>query len=206
MTGVDVLDKVLAGIAAAKSAGLEPIKINAVIVRGHNENEVADFAAFAREHDVKMRFIEFMPLDSGHEWSRADVFSGKEIRERINERFPLVKVSVRSRFGNFSALSFRGWRSRRDRNHRAGDGTVLRRVFANSSDSRRSNSHVSVFNRRTLATRRGSQRRVTRGDRRIHRISDLEKGTSSLHQRSGLRGALTHHELHRRLRNAKYEI
>lgn len=94
MTGVDVLDKVLSGIAAAKSAGLEPIKINAVIVRGHNEDEVADFAAFAREHDVKMRFIEFMPLDSGHEWAREDVVSGKEIRERINERFPLVRVEV----------------------------------------------------------------------------------------------------------------
>jgi GTP 3',8-cyclase len=94
MTGVDVLDKVLAGIAAAKNAELEPIKINAVIVRGHNEDEVADFAAFAREHDVKMRFIEFMPLDSGHEWSRADVVSGREIRERINERFPLVRVDV----------------------------------------------------------------------------------------------------------------
>jgi len=94
MTGVDVLDRVLAGIAAAKEAGLEPIKINAVIVRGHNESEVAEFAAFAREYDVKMRFIEFMPLDSGHEWSRADVVSGKEIRERISERFPLVKVDV----------------------------------------------------------------------------------------------------------------
>lgn len=94
MTGVDVLDKVLAGIAAAKTVGLEPIKINAVIVRGHNEDEVADFAAFAREHDVKMRFIEFMPLDSGHEWSREDVVSGKEIRDRINERFPLVRVEV----------------------------------------------------------------------------------------------------------------
>jgi cyclic pyranopterin phosphate synthase len=94
MTGVDVLDKVLAGIAAAKAAGLEPIKINAVIVRGHNEDEVADFAAFAREYDVKMRFIEFMPLDSGHEWAREDVVSGKEIRERISERFPLVRVEV----------------------------------------------------------------------------------------------------------------
>jgi len=94
MTGVDVLDKVLAGIAAAKAAGLEPIKINAVIVRGHNEDEVADFAAFAREYDVKMRFIEFMPLDSGHEWAREDVVSGKEIRERISERFLLVRVEV----------------------------------------------------------------------------------------------------------------
>ena len=94
MTGVDVLDRVLAGIEAAKTAGLQPIKINAVIVRGHNEDEVADFAAFAREHNVKMRFIEFMPLDSGHEWSRDDVVSGREIRASINERFPLVAVDV----------------------------------------------------------------------------------------------------------------
>src|SRR5918995_7257192 len=91
MTGVDVLDKVLAGIAAAKAAKLDPIKINAVIVRGHNEDEVADFASFARDYDVKMRFIEFMPLDSGHEWAREDVVSGKEIRDRISERFPLAR-------------------------------------------------------------------------------------------------------------------
>ncbi len=94
MTGVDVLDRVLQGIAAAKSAGLQPIKINAVIVRGNNEDEVADFAAFAREHDVKMRFIEFMPLDSGHDWSREDVVSGREIHKKINERFPLEPVDV----------------------------------------------------------------------------------------------------------------
>src|SRR2546425_5239344 len=94
MTGVDVLDRVLAGIEAAKTAGLQPIKINAVIVRGHNEDEVADFAAFAREHEVKMRFIEFMPLDAGHDWSRDDVVSGREIRERISERFPLVPLDV----------------------------------------------------------------------------------------------------------------
>jgi cyclic pyranopterin phosphate synthase len=94
MTGVDVLDRVLAGIKAAKDARLEPIKINAVIVRGHNEDEVADFAEFAREHDIKMRFIEFMPLDSGHDWSRDDVVSGREIRERIEARFPLEAVDV----------------------------------------------------------------------------------------------------------------
>ena len=94
MTGVDVLDRVMEGIAAAKEAGLDPIKINAVIVRGHNEDEVADFAAFAREHDVKMRFIEFMPLDSGHEWSRKDVVSGREIRQRIEERFALEPLRV----------------------------------------------------------------------------------------------------------------
>ena len=94
MTGVDVLDRVLAGIEAAKQAELSPIKINAVIVRGHNEEEVADFAQFARDYDVKMRFIEFMPLDSGHDWSRDDVVSGREIRKRIDERFPLVPLYV----------------------------------------------------------------------------------------------------------------
>jgi cyclic pyranopterin phosphate synthase len=105
MTGVDVLDRVLHGLEAAKTAGLQPIKINAVIVRGHNEDEVADFAAFAREHDVKMRFIEFMPLDSGHEWSREDVVSGREIRERIEERFLLEPVKVTR--GSETASRFR---------------------------------------------------------------------------------------------------
>jgi cyclic pyranopterin phosphate synthase len=105
MTGVDVLDRVLQGIEAAKNAGLQPIKINAVIVRGHNEDEVADFASFAREHDIKMRFIEFMPLDSGHDWSRDDVVSGREIRERIGERFPLVALDVQR--GSETASRFR---------------------------------------------------------------------------------------------------
>jgi GTP 3',8-cyclase len=94
MTGVDVLDRVMEGIEAAKAAGLQPIKINAVVVRGHNEDEVADFAAFARDHDVMMRFIEFMPLDSGHEWAREDVVSGREIRRRIEARFALERLSV----------------------------------------------------------------------------------------------------------------
>ena len=105
MTGVDVLDRVLQGIEAAKQSGLKPIKINAVIVRGHNEDEVADFAAFAREHDVKMRFIEFMPLDSGHDWSREMVVSGREIHERINKRFPLTPIDVAR--GSETSLRFR---------------------------------------------------------------------------------------------------
>jgi cyclic pyranopterin phosphate synthase len=91
-TGVDVLDRVLEGIRAVKRAGLSPVKVNAVIVRGHNDSEVADFAAFAREHALQMRFIEFMPLDSGHDWSREDVVSGCEIFRLIDERFPLSAV------------------------------------------------------------------------------------------------------------------
>jgi cyclic pyranopterin phosphate synthase len=95
MTGVDMLSRVLEGIRAAQRVGLAPVKVNAVIVRGHNDSEVADFAAFAREHAISMRFIEFMPLDSGHEWSRAGVVSGREIRAAIEERFPLAPLPVR---------------------------------------------------------------------------------------------------------------
>jgi cyclic pyranopterin phosphate synthase len=92
MTGVDVLERVLEGVRAARRVGLVPVKINAVIVRGHNEGEVADMAAFAREHGAVMRFIEYMPLDSGHGWSREQVYSGAEIRRAVAERFPLVPV------------------------------------------------------------------------------------------------------------------
>jgi len=94
MTGVDMLARVLEGIRAARRVGLAPVKVNAVIVRGYNDSEVADMAAFAREHGVLMRFIEFMPLDSGHGWTRERVVSGAEIREAINERFLLVARRV----------------------------------------------------------------------------------------------------------------
>jgi len=94
MTGVDMLSRVLAGLRAAERVGLTPVKVNAVIVRGHNEGEVGDMAAFAREHGVHMRFIEYMPLDSGHGWSRERVVSGAEIRAAINERFQLVARRV----------------------------------------------------------------------------------------------------------------
>lgn len=96
ITGVDALDKVLTAIESARSNGFEPIKINAVIVRGRNDDEVVDFARFARENDVSFRFIEFMPLDSGHEWSREMVVPGREIRNAINEVFPL-KLKGKSR-------------------------------------------------------------------------------------------------------------
>jgi cyclic pyranopterin phosphate synthase len=89
ITGVDALDKVLAAIASAKQLGFEPVKINAVIVRDRNDDEIVDFARFARENALSFRFIEFMPLDSGHEWSRDMVVSGREIRDTINEVFPL---------------------------------------------------------------------------------------------------------------------
>ena len=89
MTGVDGLDKVFAAIDSAKRVGFDPIKINAAVIRGHNDDEFAEFAKFAREYGVSMRFIEFMPLDSGHEWSPDLVVPGREIFETINAVYPL---------------------------------------------------------------------------------------------------------------------
>ncbi len=89
ITGVDALPNVLNSIEAAKNADLTPIKINAVLVRGRNDDEIIDFARFAREYDIKMRFIEFMPLDSSGEWNRNSIVPAKEIRETINAVFPL---------------------------------------------------------------------------------------------------------------------
>jgi GTP 3',8-cyclase len=89
ITGVDALNEVLDAIDVANATGFVPVKLNAVIVRGRNDDELVDFAAFAREKGVSFRFIEFMPLDSGHEWSRDLVVPGKEIFETINAVFPL---------------------------------------------------------------------------------------------------------------------
>lgn len=94
ITGVDALGKVLEAIVAAREFGFEPIKINAVIVRGRNDHEVVDLARFARENKISMRFIEFMPLDSGDEWDRNLVVSGREIREMIDRAFPLDLIDT----------------------------------------------------------------------------------------------------------------
>ena len=90
ITGVDNLEEVFEAIEAARRYGFEPVKINAVIVRGVNDDELVDFARFARNTDVEMRFIEYMPLDSGHDWDRSKVVPGREMFEKIDAVYPLV--------------------------------------------------------------------------------------------------------------------
>ena len=92
MTRRDALDKVLAGIRAAEAAGLTPIKINVVVVAGTNEDEVVDFARWARESGYEVRFIEYMPLDAEHVWERAKVVPAARILEAIHSVFPLEAV------------------------------------------------------------------------------------------------------------------
>ncbi|HKM68270.1 MAG TPA: GTP 3',8-cyclase MoaA [Candidatus Acidoferrum sp.] len=85
-------DSVMRGIDAVQSSPLAPAKINAVLVRGFNEDEVEAFAAFARERGVIMRFIEFMPLDADRHWSREIMVPADEVYRRIQAQWPLVQI------------------------------------------------------------------------------------------------------------------
>lgn len=89
ITGSDSLDAVLESIQIAVALGFSNTKINAVIVRGRNDDEIIAFADFARKNGVSVRFIEFMPLDSTHKWKLESVVTGKEILERIAERYEI---------------------------------------------------------------------------------------------------------------------
>ncbi|HVB88151.1 MAG TPA: GTP 3',8-cyclase MoaA [Candidatus Dormibacteraeota bacterium] len=90
ITRTKSFDKVMAGIEAAQASQLRPVKVNAVLVRGVNDDEVEAFAAFARERGLIMRFIEFMPLDADRSWTRDMVVTGAEVHRRISAVWPLV--------------------------------------------------------------------------------------------------------------------
>src|SRR4051812_6560810 len=90
MTRRDALPRVLRGLETlAAFPEAHPIKVNAVAMRGFTEDEVLPFARFAREHPYEVRFIEFMPLDADHAWTRDSVLTGEEIRAAIHAVFPL---------------------------------------------------------------------------------------------------------------------
>jgi len=95
MTRRDELVRVLDGIEAAKEAGFAPVKVNAVIERGTNDDEVVDLARYGREHGVEVRFIEFMPLDATGHWMNDKVVGQDEIVAAIGEVFPLEEVPAR---------------------------------------------------------------------------------------------------------------
>ena len=87
ITRFPLLDRVLTGLDSALAAGLDPVKINVVVIRGLNDDEVTDFARLALEAPFRVRFIEFMPVGSGPGWGPEKVVSSAEIRARIEEEF-----------------------------------------------------------------------------------------------------------------------
>jgi cyclic pyranopterin phosphate synthase len=107
LTGRDALARVLEGIEAGRAAGLGPIKINCVVMRGFNEDEVVDFAGFARSHDLAVRFIEYMPLDGKKDWDRTQVVSGAEMLAMIRAHYQLEPVERSSRSETATRYRFR---------------------------------------------------------------------------------------------------
>jgi cyclic pyranopterin phosphate synthase len=95
LTRRDRLPDVLEGLSAAKAAGLEPVKVNAVLMRGINDDEAVDLLQWALDEGYALRFIEQMPLDPQHGWDRATMLDADEILARLGERWTLTPVDVR---------------------------------------------------------------------------------------------------------------
>ena len=91
----DSLHQVLEGVDAAVAAGFSPVKVNCVLIRGVNDDEIVDFAAFGRDRGVTVRFIEFMPLDADGAWSADKVVPSDEVVAAIDAVFPLAPVDGR---------------------------------------------------------------------------------------------------------------
>lgn len=89
MTRRDAMSKALDGIAAAIEVGLTPLKVNTVVLRGENDDEVEHLVEHARDHGWELRFIEFMPLENGGTWDLSRVVTGAEVRKRIEALWPL---------------------------------------------------------------------------------------------------------------------
>jgi len=91
------LDDVLAGLAAAAHAGLTPVKVNAVLMRGINDHEAPDLLAYCLEHGYQLRFIEQMPLDAQHRWQRATMVTADEILDRLSQAYTLTPADTAQR-------------------------------------------------------------------------------------------------------------
>jgi GTP 3',8-cyclase len=89
------LDRTLAGMRAARDAGLRPVRVNTVLLRGVNDDEAADLLAFALGEGYELRFIEQMPLDAGHVWRREQMVTAEEILDRLRAVYRLEPCGVR---------------------------------------------------------------------------------------------------------------
>lgn len=96
MTGRDGLNALLKAITLARELGLEPVKVNSVVIRDINDQEIESLAEFARTQNLSLRFIEFMPLDSARAWQKEMVVPGREILNRLQARFTLHPAPPRS--------------------------------------------------------------------------------------------------------------
>ena len=166
-------EKVIAGIQAAQAVGFDPVKVNAVAVRGLTEDEIVPFGHFARRTGVEIRFIEFMPLDADNAWQREKVLFAHEIVETLErDIMPLVPRAGPGPARSGERIRLRG-RRRQDRLHRLGQPAVLHELRPVSHHGRRQAPQLPVQPRRNrrqgYAADGGGRRRDRAGDPRQHR-------------------------------------
>ena len=145
-------DKVMEGIEAVQKSRLAPAKVNAVLVRGLNDDEVEAFAAFARERGVIMRFIEFMPLDADRHWSR-ELGGARGGGLRAHPCAVAAGANAAREERDSEKIPVCGRSAGRDRADRAGDASILRTLFAHTADGGRQDAHMSVQQGRSQPAR-----------------------------------------------------
>ena len=160
------LADVLAGVEASVAAGLLPVKINTVLLRGVNDHEAYPLLEWAMRTGVQLRFIEQMPLDAQHAWKRTEMITADEIRERLSAHVTLVEDDRDGPAGERAgrAVPGRGHRAR-GRHHRVGQQAVLWRLRPGPADRRRSAAQLPVRPDRVRSARPAACRSLRRGAR-----------------------------------------
>ncbi len=142
-------ERVLAGVRAAQRAGLNPVKINCVLLRGFNDDQITAFGRFSRDEGVIVRFIEFMPLEEDRVWSPEIVVTLDEILARIG-RVSCRLRDLGSKQGSETAHRYTlRRRRRRDWHHRTGVASILRTLQPRPRHLRWQDSHLSLLRART---------------------------------------------------------
>ena len=191
-------EKVMAGIDAALEAGLRPVKVNIVLVRGFNDDEIVEFARLARRRDIVVRFIEFMPLDADHAWKRELVVTAKEIVDAIQPVFPLEEIPRNS--PSETALRYRF----ADGQGELGIIAPVSIPFCGQCSRIRLTAdgkaaHLPVLAERARRAPPGSQRRHRPRHRQVYGKGGAPKGARPPDQRAGFRSAFADHGLHWRV-------
>ncbi len=193
------LPDVLDGLEAAAAAGLVPVKINAVLMRGINEDEAPRLLRWALDRGYEMRFIEQMPLDPQHGWNRVEMVTAEEILASLSDEFRLTPIGG----GRARECSGRDLARRRrpgpGGSDRLGNPAVLRRLRSDQVDSRRPGSHLPVRARGVRPARAfaqwGERRRAGPALARGHGW----KAGGPWHRRAGISAAVAPDVGHRRL-------
>ena len=193
ITKRDAYEKVVAGIKSAKDAGFESVKINTVIIRGYNDDEILDFAQMARRDGLVVRFIEYMPFDGKKMWEENKVVTGEEILRKISSKFQVVPLERESgstsdnyrfvdgdgEFGIITSIS-KPFCSDCDRIRMTADGKLVPCLFSNQqfdvSPLLRGNCsdlEISDFFKQSLKMKSPGVEQLIKQNQRLHHVRPM---------------------------------